>query len=570
MPLPDENAEWPPKHITPAFELMEVHDAWYVGDPGGLTGIYQKRPYANHQAQYRGGVVGAVARMWWGKPQPPGETRVRLHLPLPADISTMSADLLFSEPPRVVVEEDSSNPDGTQVRSKKQEAVEKLINQPEVHTAFLEAAELASAFGGAYLRLVWDKDKMRAVRPDAISADAAYPTFQFGQLIRVVFWSRVSDHDGDEENADVYRHVECHEPGRISHALYRGTESNIGKRVPFSESADTQWLADLDAGQAVGVSAEGQVKHLTTGEKGLTAAYIPNMLPNRLFRKNSYISSFGRSDYSGVEAAFDIIDEAWTSWARDVRLAKSRIIVPSSYLDNNGGPGTGLYYDTEREVYEGLDFLSSDPAAKTITPQQFTIRLAEHMGTITEWTRYALRGAGYSVSTLGERDGDQAAPTATQVNAEERLSDRTRDKKINYWKAALRDFVVTWLNLNDAVYGGDGSKIEATEPPEIRFPSESQQDPDALAQQASLLASSQSASIMTRVRAMHPEWDGETVNAEVARIKEETGVGAMGPMPDGASYRGILDEAMRTPMSEEEARELEESEKARERRAEQE
>lgn len=546
MPLPADDATWPPKRIVPAFDLMEVHDAWYLGDPAVLAGVYRTEKYQNHASQYRGGVLGFVARLWWGKPTPAGEARVKLHLPLPADISTMSADLLFSEPPRIVIPDASkTNPDGTIVTSPEQEAIEQVVNTPEVFTVLLEAAEVASALGGAYLRLVWDRDRLEHTTIEVVHADCALPTFRFGRLTEVLFWTDVTE---SPEEAHTYRHVELHEPGRITHALYRGNGDELGRRVPFTEVEATQWLADL-TGEGV-TRQDDHTVELRTGVGGLTATYVPNMLPNREFRKNGFLSQFGRSDYAGLEPAFDAIDEAWSSWARDVRLAKARIIVPQAYLDSMG-PGQGAYYDTEREVYEGLEFLTSDPGSRSITPQQFQIRVAEHERTITEWTRYVLRGAGFSASSLGEQ-GTGTVRTATEVSAEERLSDRTRDKKINYWKGALRDFVKTWLDLEAAVYGND--KVRLKEHPEIRFPSESQQDPRELAEIAAMQASSQSSSIMTRVRSMHPEWDGETVNAEVDRIKEELGVGVM--EPDAAAYRGILDNAAHHPMGDDEAAEM--------------
>jgi len=551
MPLPSDGENWPPKKLEPALDLMEIHDAWYLGDADVLSAVYRNQKVRNHPAQYRGGVVGIAARLWWGKPLANGENRVKLHLPLAADVATMSADLLFSEPPRVVIENASkTNPDGTIVVSKEQQAIEKVVNAPEVHTVFLEAAETAAALGGAYLRLIWDKDRMEHVRPDVVHADNAFPTFRNGHLEDVLFWVEVSE-PGDK---DTLRHVELHERGKITHALYKGTGDSLGSQIGLDEHPETEWLAQLSADNSgvSGVTRDGRTVVLATGVEGLTATYVPNMLPNRLFRKNAYLSQFGRSDYAGVEHAFDAIDEAWTSWARDVRLAKARIIVPNAYLESLG-PGGGAYFDTDREVYEGLDFLTSDGGSKTITPQQFAIRVHEHQATITEWTRYALRGAGYSPSSLGEQ-GSSVQRTATEVSAEERLSNRTRDKKINYWKAALGDFVRTWLDLEANVYGN--ADVKLSEPPEIRFPSESQQDPRELAEIASLQAGSQSASIMTRVRGMHPEWDGATVNEEVERIRQEMGIGA--PEPDAATYRGILDTALQNPMGDEEARELDE------------
>lgn len=543
MPLPSDDADWPPKRIEPALELMELHDAWYTGDAMQLTAAYQNQRWTNRRTQYAGGLVGFAARLWWGKPQPAGEARVKLHLPLPADIATMSADLLFSEPPRIVLPNASkTSSDGTIVKSPEQEKIEAIVNVPGTHTTLLATAELSAALGGGYLRFIWDRDLMDHVRIERVDADNALPSFRNGILTDVLFWSVVSD----EDDPKVLRHVELHEPGKITHALYSGHSDKLGTRVPFSESPATEWLTKLTPEAVPGVSGDDREKVLTTGVKGLTACYVPNMGPNREFRKNAYLGTFGRSDYAGLEPAFDAIDEAWTSWSRDIRLAKARIIVPNAYLESNG-PGEGSRFDTEREVYEGMDFLTSDPGSRAITPQQFQIRVQEHMQSITEWTRYVLRGAGYSPSTLGEQ-GSSVQRTATEVVAEERLSDRTRDKKINYWKAALRDFVRTWIELDGIVYG---NAVTLDEAPEIRFPSESQQDPEELARIAAMLASSASASVMTRVRSMHPEWDGQTVNEEVERIYQEQGLGpAM--EPDAASYRGILDN-LRQPMGDEEA-----------------
>ena len=560
MPLPADNATWPPVAVKPAFDVMSVHDAWYLGDPAVLTTVYRQEKYQNHAAQYRGGLVGFAARLWWGKPTPGGEERVKLHLPLPADISTMSADLLFSEPPRIVAEASKTAADGTIITSDKQKAIEAVVNTPEVFTVLLEAAETASALGGAFLRVVWDRERLEHTTIDVIHADNAIPTFRYGQLTEVLFWTDVSN----PEDGYKLRHVELHEPGRITHALYRGDGDQLGRRVSIDQSPHTEWIARLTRKDGVtgattpGVAANDDLSvTLATGTDGITATYVPNMLPNRLFRKTSQLTSYGRSDYSGLEPAFDAIDEAWTSWARDVRLAKARIIVPNAYLENNG-PGHGVSFDTEREVYEGLDFLTSDPGARAITPQQFAIRVAEHERTITEWTRYVLRGAGFSPSSLGEQ-GSGVQRTATEVTAEERLSDRTRDKKINYWKGALRNFVRTWLDIEAATYGNNAVRLD--EPPEIRFPTESQQDERELAEIAALQAASQSSSVMTRVRSMHPEWDGAAVNTEVEKIYQELGIGAQ--EPDAASYRGIFDQALGNPMGDEEAADM--AERARKR-----
>jgi len=56
----------------------------------------------------------------------------------------------------------------------------------------------------------------------------------------------------------------------------------------------------------------------------------------------------------------------------------------------------------------------------------------------------------------------------------------------------------------------------------VRFPPKVQEDTLELAQTAQALKSAESASIETRVRLVHPEWDGDRVNDEVDRIRDET------------------------------------------------
>ncbi len=52
----------------------------------------------------------------------------------------------------------------------------------------------------------------------------------------------------------------------------------------------------------------------------------------------------------GLETELDGLDEAISSWMRDVRLGKARLIVLHSYLENIGR-GKGAVSEPDREVY---------------------------------------------------------------------------------------------------------------------------------------------------------------------------------------------------------------------------
>ena len=508
MPLPDKNIAWPPKTHAPAFAAMAVDDAWYTGDTDALADNYQRMP-AIRPSQYQGGLVGTVARFFWGRPTSREQSNTRIHLPVPSDLATTSADLLFSEAPRILM------PEGT-ATSRAQDRIDAIINTPDMHSRWLEAAEVSAALGGVYLRLVWDTEFADHVMVDPVHADRAVPEFRWGKLSAVTFWTQL----GSGDNGVVLRHLERHESGRILHGLYRGDLSHLGMAIPVQEHPDTEWLAEV-------IDAEGGIN---TGVQDLTCTYIPNIRPNRKWRNYPEISSLGRSDYEGVEPLFDALDETYSSWMRDIRLAKARLIVPEAYLESTS-PGRRKMFDDDQEIFTPITALGKMGDA-TLEAHQFAIRNEEHRATSVEILRAILRSAGYSASTFGD-DPMAVSTTATEIKARERMSERTRDKKSRYWAAALGPFIRTLLNVDAQVFPGNGSATD--EIPEVKFQETVQKDPLELAQTAKELRTAEAASTETLVRMQHPNWDGPTVDEEVARIQKERGSASPDPFGFGAS-----------------------------------
>lgn len=512
MALPAANTAWPPAPFDTALADIGVHDAWYVGDPTALASIYQRTGGASQvrPSQRAGGLVGTVARFFWGRPQTAGQTTTRLHVPVAADIATTSADLLFSEPPRILLPRtEDTGADGKTVVTDHpaQERLEEIVNNAFVHSAFLEAAELGSALGGSYLRVAWDSDVAQHPILSAFGADRAIPEFTYGRLRAVTFWTVVKD-----TGSTVLRHLERHEKGRILHGLYEGTSTSLGRLVPLTDSAATTGLAELvDADSAI-----------VTGADRLTAVYIPNMLPQRRWRKESGLAPLGRSDFDGIEGIFDAIDEVYSSWMRDIRLAKARVFIDSMALTNMGA-GAGAEFDVEQELFTAAgDGVGAAKDGSAITPYQFQIRWEEHQRTIQDLTRAALRASGYSPASFGD-DSVSVQETATQVKSKQQLSERTRDKKIRYWKAALSELAVTMLQVDAHVFSRALAAIDGL--PEVRFPEQTQQDLSEMAGTIEALDRANAISTVLKVRMAHPDWDADKVDEEVARIKDDATFG---------------------------------------------
>jgi hypothetical protein len=490
---------------------MDRLAAWWEGDPEKLSAVYggtaggttQTSPSSERSferpAQYRGGVVGAVARWFWGQPTSPQQQRTKVHVPLASEIASASADLLFSraitvtwgdeaarradrdaavqdaqdladqqaaddhaaamddagvdpddpalanpitgEPPQPPkadpVDAPDVPPDPAQLR------FDQLREASMLDATLLEAAEIAAAMSGVYLRLVWDEELQDGPWIDIVHPDSAVPEWRYGRLWAVTFWRELVSSDESQNRGKVIRHLERHERGQILHGLYEGDRDNLGRAIPLSEAPDLEGLVEsLEDGNKI-----------ATVEGRLTACYVPNMRPAPQWRRLPQLAPLGRSDYTPpVLALMDQLDEVMTSWMRDIRLGKARIQVPESYLETQGR-GKGALFDEDREVYTTLAMLPTPAGPPQITATQFAIRVDEHERTARALMDAIVRGAGYSSQTFGSDAEGAGATTATEINAREKRSVMTREKKIRYWDNALSDLFYTWLLLDAALAG---------------------------------------------------------------------------------------------------------------------
>lgn len=502
MPLPSPGrTEWPPKSLDKAYASYRTNSAWYGGDPQVLRGLYgatsggldlaDKRYRAS---QFQGGAVGAVARWFWGTPPPAGELLTKMHLPIASDIATMSADLLFSEPPKVRAED-----------KKTQERLDKLTEKGALQARLLGGAEVCAALGDVYLVVTWDKSLRDHPWIRAVHGDAVVPEWRGDVLAAATIWTVVREVDGC-----VWRHLERHEMAGdksvILHGLYRGTGTELGDRFALGEVESLSHLPEM----------------VPTGIDRLLVEHVPNMLPNRLDRT----SLLGRSDYSpGVLSFMDQLDETWSSLSREIRLAKARAVVTSDALESRG-PGQGSVAQVDREVFAPLNIPPGQQAADPFKLLQPDIRVEAHLATCRALTEEIIRSCGYSIHSFGLGAAEVAA-TATEIQDRARLSFLTRGKKALYWGAALAASLQTLLKVDQVVFGSD---VDPSEPPTVDFGDQTAESDAQTATTLNLLTQAQAISIQAKVDYLHPDWDDTAKAEEVERIKDEQGMNVPDPV----------------------------------------
>lgn len=495
LPAPGKTA-WPPKAMEKAYAGYSELSAWYGGDPdilskhyGSDSGQYDRVDTRYRASQFQGGIVGRIARLFWGTPPSPGELRTKIHLPMAEDIAQMSAHLLFGEPPTITVED-----------KKTQERLNVLIDEGALHSSLQCGAEVDSAMGDAYLVGTWDKDNFSAPWLRVVHADAVVPEFRWGRLTAATIWTTL----GDQDNGKVWRHLERHEKGVILNGLFCGNSTELGRRCELSEREETEKLVD-----------EGP-----TNIDMLTVIHIPNLLPNRLDRS----SPLGRSDFSkGVLQLMDALDELWSSAAREFRIAKARVMASAEILTPRGR-GEGASIDLDREVFTPFRVPPSGNMGDHFHLIQPLIRVEEHLAGCRAFTDAIINSSGYSTQSFGSVTAD-VAMTATEIQMRERKTFLTRGSKTLYW-IRIREALQMLLAMDREVFG---SKVEV-ERPKIEFGDSIAESTSATAQTLVALAGAEAASTETKVRIVHPEWDDTAVAEEVARIKADTGRSVPDPM----------------------------------------
>jgi hypothetical protein len=219
---------------------------------------------------------------------------------------------------------------------------------------------------------------------------------------------------------------------------------------------------------------------------------------------------------------------------RDIENGQGRLVVPEEMLDLGSKPGDGASFDTYRQVFTpvGASLGKAGDNGSAMGIVQFAIRVEEHMAVIEGLKKEIASALGYSEAHLG-LDSAAGTRTATEIDADLSDSERTRDKKAMYAKGALASWSLAALEIDKAVFGGDGLG-DLSRMPSVEFAPVSQADPEKLARTAQLLDAARAASRKEIVRSIHPDWDEDDIDSEVELIRQEMGA----PAPDPALFTG--------------------------------
>ncbi|MDY5785872.1 hypothetical protein [Corynebacterium sp.] len=483
--------EWPPKLYRPAQDTVEHDRAWLLGEPHHAEDDDRARPFTS-RAQFNGGIVGATARGFLGRPPTPnrrGTAAITKHLPVAAELTETIGDLLFGNAVQVTAEDWAPTTTA---------ALADMVDSDGFTADMVAAGARCSALGWEFGRLVWNTQVSPHPWIEWVPADRAYAHFEWGRLSEVTFVDEFQD------GSDYYRWTQTHRVGHIEHTLWKGTDTSLGMAVPFTDRPETAHLADE--------VEDGTI--IPTGIDLLTAVMVPNREANPAWDGNPQLRYYGRSDIQFGGGLWADIDRIYTDFVHEVDSARARLLVSEDYLQTLT-PGEGSVFDWFRDVYP---LGATKDERGTIERVQFDIRVDAYLQAIEFATLRAVGSVGLSPMTVGfEQAGGM---TATEIRARSEKTTRTWRARSRYWRAGLQQIVTAWGHL-DAVLNGQSvpqsrAKISMQEPI---------QDTDFdRARTVRELRDSGAASIRHLVKRLHPEWGDDEIMAEVEEIRRDQGV----------------------------------------------
>jgi hypothetical protein len=398
--------------------LLE-NSVWYSGIEQDIAYFYKKEA----PKFVRKGESESLNYFWAGSSQ----TIRRIHSGFPQLICEKMADLITGNGYEIKVE------GGNEVDL--QEELDEILKDNKFKSNLLaKSIETESWSGGVSWKLSWnplltDYPIIEMWQPENYTS-----RIESGRILEDIFYTyyekeketyRLSQIYGVEKDVGAYIDYKlC----KLATRKEGTTEINTWVDVSLKELEQTKDYSK--------VQFKGYMKRLSL--------YKPNKLPNSEFR----YSMLGESDFAGSYGAFDAVDEIVSTWIQEHRDSKLMRYFPEELMLKNLTTGKYSYPDGFKKDHILYDDSSSDNAEKQkIQYSQGDLRTEKHVESYKIWVTQILNNSGLSPLTVGLTGLESIDASAESQQEREKVSIRTRNKKIELWTEFLEDFLKTTLEL---------------------------------------------------------------------------------------------------------------------------
>lgn len=399
---------------------MLENSIWYTGIEQDIAYFYQKEA----PKFWRKGQESESLNYFWAN----SDSGVRrIHSGYPQLICEKMADLITGNGYEIKVEGVNE--------FELQEELDALLKDNKFKSMLLgKSIETESWSGGVAWKLSWNPKLTEYPIIEVWQPENYTSVIVSGRVQEDIFYTYYKKDNLQYRLSEIYGVDD--DGAYIDYALYR-LQHIVNGQIDGEEKWVTVPLNDLDqTSKLKRISFKGYMKRLSL--------YKPNKLPNSEFR----YSQIGESDYAGSYGAFDAVDEIISTWVQEFRDGKLNRYFPEELMTKN--MATGKYnkpdgFKKDHIIYSDSPSENSDK--QKILYEQGDIRTDKHINSYKIWVTQLLNNAGLSPLTVGITGLESIDASAESQQEREKVSIRTRNKKIELWVEFLQDILPTALEF---------------------------------------------------------------------------------------------------------------------------
>lgn len=404
------------KHMT--RRLLE-NGIWYSGIEQDIAYFYQKEA----PKFYRHGQASESLNYFWGKA---GGNFRKIHSGFPQLISEKMVDLITGSGYRLVVEGDN--------QEELQDELDSILEDNKFNMLLGKGIETESWSGGTSWKMTYNPLISGYPIIEVWQPENYTNKIVSGRIVEDIFFTYYENDNLKYRLSEMYGVDK-----KGSYIDYKLEMLQFDTRG--QEQLESKWvIANLNeleqTKELKRIEFNGYFKRLSL--------YKPNKLPNSEFR----YSLLGESDFAGSYGGFDAVDEILSTWIQEFRDAKLIRYFPKEYLPMNSSGENMLPDDFKKQHILYEDSSSENADKQRILYEQGEIRTEKHVESYKIWVTQILNNAGLSPLTVGITGLESIDASAESQQEREKVSIRTRSKKIELWKEFLSDFMKTALEFH--------------------------------------------------------------------------------------------------------------------------
>lgn len=367
------------------FCLQEKY-LWYLGDEDLLADFYQ-----SNTPKYS--IVDTRKSYYYANV----DSKIRIiHSGMPELVSSAKAELLMSGGIEECVYK-GVDAKGVGIEDEEaEELLESILYDNNFYGAILKSAITTESWAGRFaMRISFDSDVTKYPIIEKYNPFNYESTYKRGRLVEIIFKEPIGNYELHERYGKGY----------VNYELYRKTSQGLTP-VPLTELEETSELEDV-------------------------------VLPDGMMLAVEKV--IDKSDYKGIIAEFDALDEAWSQLMDEIRSGRAETYVPDLLA-------SGKIFDDFRKKYVVTGMDQTEGAKNTITHNQPNIRTGEYVDAIIAIRDNILANVKLSPLTIGIDDNIGANASGDSLEKRETVSLRTRQGMMETWQPFLEALYTLLLN----------------------------------------------------------------------------------------------------------------------------